>query len=111
LLALVADRDFFGHGIEVPFFGKLTRIPTGPAWFSLKTGAPIVPSFMVREETGHFRFVLEPPIYPPAGLSRDDAIVQITKNCVAAMERVIRRYPTQWYIFQPYWKPVTGVIL
>ncbi len=111
LLALVGDRDFFGHGIELPFFGKPTRIPTGPAWFSLRTGAPIVPSFLVREGDGHFRFVLEPPIYPPVHLTRDEAIVEITKACVAAMERVIRRYPTQWYMFQPFWEPVTGVIL
>ena len=47
ILALVGDRDFFGHGLELPLFGRTLKVPQGPASFSLRTGAPIVPCFLV----------------------------------------------------------------
>ncbi len=111
ILALVGDRDFFGYGLELPFFGKKTRIPRGPAALSLKTGAPIVPSFLVREKDGSYRFILEPPIVVPDGLSHEEAVRKLTEQCLEAMVRTIRQYPAQWYMFQEFWKPVPPVIL
>lgn len=112
VLGLVADRDFFNHGITLPFFGKPTPIPTGPAAFSCRTGAPIVPSFLVREPDGAYRLVFEEPIRCPADLPREEAIRWATQAFLRVMEGYIRRYPTQWYIFhQEFWKPVPPIVL
>ncbi len=112
ILGLVADRDFFQHGLELPFFGKITRIPTGPASFSLRTGAPIVPSFLVREPDGNYLFVIEPPIRCPEGVSREEAIRSATQASLKVMEQYIRRYPTQWYMFHhEFWKPGPAFVL
>ncbi len=100
ILALVGDRDFFDHGFDLPFFGRTVKIPRGPAAFSVRTGAPIVPGFLVREQDGRYRFVLEPPITVPEGLPREQAVRRMTEQCVEVMSRYIRRYPTQWYLFQ-----------
>jgi len=104
ILGLVADRDFFDHGLELPWFGRLVKIPTGPAAFSVRTGAPIVPSFLVREPDGRYRFFTHPPIEPPAGVGREEAIRRMTQDCLDSMGRAIRRYPTQWYMFQEFWR-------
>jgi len=109
ILALVGDRDFFGNGLELPFFGKQVKIPRGPAAFSLRTGAPIVPGFLVREKDGSYRFMLEKPIYPPEGASREESVRRMTEQCVEVMSRYIRRYPTQWYLFQEFWR--TGPVV
>ena len=109
VLALVGDRDFFGNGLELPFFGRSVKIPRGPAAFSLRTGAPIVPGFLVREKDGTYRFTLERPIVAPEGVDREEAMRQMTQACVDAMSRAIRRYPTQWYLFQEFWK--TGPVV
>lgn len=111
VLALVGDRDFFDHGIELSWFGKTLRVPTGPAAFSLKTGAPIVPGFLVREKAGDYRFILEPPIAVPQGVSRDEAVRRITQSCLDVMGKYIRQYPTQWYIFRDFWERVSPVII
>ena len=99
ILALVGDRDFFDHGMELPFFGRTVKIPRGPAAFSLRTGAPIVPGFLVRENDS-YRFVLEKPIEPIEGVPREEAARRMTQAYVEVMSRTIRRYPTQWYLFQ-----------
>ncbi len=109
ILALVGDRDFFGNGLDLPFFGKTVKIPRGPAAFSLRTGAPIVPGFLVREKDGSYRFVLEQPIYPPEGLPREEAVNRMTRECAEVMSRYIRIYPTQWYLFQEFWR--TGPVV
>lgn len=112
ILGLVADRDFFQHGIDLTLFGKRIRVPTGPAAFSLRTGAPIVPSFLVREPDGTYRFVMERSIRCPEGVPRDEAIRSATQSCLDVMARYIRRYPTQWYMFhQEFWKPGPAFVL
>ncbi len=38
MIALVADRDLTGRGIEVEMFGATRRVPAGPALLSLTLG-------------------------------------------------------------------------
>ena len=111
ILALVGDRDFFNHGLDLPFLGRTLKVPTGPAAFSLKTGAPIVPGFLVRETDGSYRFFLEPPIPSLQGIPREEAVRQMMQQCLDVMARYIRKYPTQWYIFHEFWTPGPTVIL
>ena len=50
LVAILADRDFGNRGIMMDFLGRKTMIPKGAAFFSLKTGAPIIPVFFLRTD-------------------------------------------------------------
>ncbi len=105
VLALVGDRDFTDHGINLPLFGKTLSVPTGPATFSVKSGARIVPGFLIREKGGTYRLKLERPIAVPEGLSRQEAVRHIAQECLQVMIPYIQRYPTQWYMFQEFWRP------
>lgn len=111
ILGLVGDRDFFGHGLELPFFGKTLRFPRGPAALSIRTGAPIIPCFLVRESDGRYRYCFEPPVPVPEGLPRQEAIRQVCEGCLQVMGRYIRRYATQWYMFQEFWKLAPPVVI
>ncbi len=106
LLGLLCDRDFSQHAaISVEMFGKPTWIPRGPAVLSLKTGRPVVPGFLVRLQRDRFRLAFEPPIDPPTHAGHDEAaVLALTRQYVAVMERYIRAYPNQWLIFEPFWQ-------
>ena len=65
MVALLGDRDFNSTGEMMDFLGKKARMPKGPAAFSLKTGAPIIPAFLTRDGKDRFNLVFEPPIFPP----------------------------------------------
>jgi len=41
IVALVADRDLSGGGVEVEMFGRTRRMPAGPALLALSAGAPL----------------------------------------------------------------------
>ena len=114
VLAVQGDRDFNGQGVPAPFFGKTAHFPPGPAVLSLLSGAPIVPLFVLREEdvdgagTGGFRIVVGEAIEPQGNVRNPEAVDAMVRRGVAAIEKVVRAYPDQWYCFYPFWKAPPG---
>lgn len=111
LLGIVADRDFFNNGIRLPFLGRTISVPKGPAIISLRTGAPIVPAFLVREEGERYRMIFESPIVPDPSRGEEPEIERMTREALGVLERYIRQYPTQWYLFRDFENPGPWVIL
>lgn len=111
LVAMLADRDFFDNGVPLTFLGRTMRVPKGPALFSLRTGAPLVPAFLTREPGDRFQLAFEPPIAPnPSGDETAD-VARVMTHALAVLESYIRRYPDQWYLFRDFWNPGPWVIV
>lgn len=108
IIAIVGDRDFTVKGGElIDFLGAKALIPKGAAIFSKKTGAPIIPTFLIREPDGTFRLSILEPMFPPkevdeGGLPEEEAIRRIMRRYLAVVEDQIRRYPTQWMLFREF---------
>jgi len=103
LVAILADRDFGNRGLIMDFLGRHVMIPKGAAFFSLKTGAPIVPVFFLRSDDDHFEIKVYPPIEPPElidGKITDTAAKGYTQKYLTIIEDEIRKNPTQWLLFQ-----------
>ena len=101
LLGLLGDREFTGHGVAVSWFGRQAVLPRGPAILSLRSRAPIVPTFLIREGRWTFRLCFEPPIEPTAYGQGERAIRQVTEAYATVLERRLRQHPEQWLVFQP----------
>ncbi len=101
IITLLADRDFTGRGHPCTFFGAQVRLPLGAAILAMKTGAPIVPAFMLRQVDDRFLMKFHAPITPD-GRSVDE----IQAAVVSSMQDVIGEYPYQWFIFRDFWNPV-----
>lgn len=102
-LGLVGDRDFNEHGVTIDFFGKPTMFPEGPAAFSLKTGAAIVPGFMIRNPDNTFTLRMEKPILTTPSRNKHEDIKDVVSGYKLIIEDYIRRYPDQWYMFRKFW--------
>jgi len=102
-IALLGDRDFTENGIRTEFLGKSAKMPSGPAFFSYRTGAPIVPAFCFYADDGRINFVLEDPIVPSGRGSQEEQVRQLLSAYVSVIGRYVRRYPTQWYMFREVW--------
>lgn len=105
LVALVADRDLSGSGVEVRLFGRRTKMPPGPAVLSLRTGAPLLPACIYMEPEGHWRAVVMRRIDSGAGPDEPAAVAALTQRLADAFGELIARHPDQWHAFQPYWLP------
>lgn len=104
LIALVGDRMTSDAGIETNFFNKPTLVPKGPAVLSLRTGAPIVPCFVVRNPDDTFNLIFEEPIYPASfNDDKNGAVRLITSRMISILEKYIKKYPSQWFLFYKVW--------
>ena len=100
LVVLLGDLDFSARQRRVPFFGKPARLPRGPAVLAVRTGAPILPAFVLREPDETFRLCFCPPIIPDQFRSIDD----IQNRICSVLEEVIGNHPDQWFAFEPLWQ-------
>ena len=97
-LAIVADQHArTGEGVETLFFGHPVRTHATPALLHLKTGIPLWPCFLIRQDDEfHFAFESDGLIeYTPTG-DKDADILKITQMVNDAIEKFIRRHPDQW---------------
>src|ERR1700757_2840549 len=85
------------QGVFVPYFGKLACTASGVARVALKTGATVLPGFMLWEDAEQ-KYVLhfgEEIVFDRTGDDEADTITN-TAKCTAAIEAYVRQYPDQW---------------
>lgn len=105
-VALVADRDLNGRGVEVEMFGRARSLPAGPALLSLTSGAPLLVCALSTTRRG-WRIVIEPPLtFEPTGDRRAD-VTALTRAVAVRFEAAIAANPADWHVFQQGWPEAT----
>jgi len=104
ILYLIADEQQIRGGLPVPFFGKTAYTAPGPAIFSLKTGAPILPMFIVREKGIPQTLFIGNPIEMELTPDEKKNVELLTAKFTKAIEDSIRQYPSQWPWLNRRWK-------
>lgn len=101
---LIDQRVREDQGIQVPFFGH-------PAWthpvlarVARKTGAPVVPTFALRERPGRYSLRYEAPILIDELAEAEREDVPLTARFMAVLESAIRERPEQWLWYHDRWK-------
>ena len=102
MIALVADRDFTGRGVEVEMFGRSRTIPAGPALLSITTGAPLIVTPTYTTPDGWRIEIREPLTIEPTGDRRAD-VRALTLLMARSFEEAIAAAPSDWHMFQPGW--------
>ena len=104
LAIVIADEYRSGSGMYVPFFGHTVLARRGPATLALRSGAAIIPAYLVREPTGRLKLVIEPEIevMRMGGVQAD--VRENTLRITQWLERVVRSYPDQWNWMNIRWQ-------
>jgi len=93
------------QGVFVPFFGRMAATASGLARVAQKTGAAVVPGFLLWEESEQ-KYVLrfgERIDLADTGDAQADAVTN-TARFTAVIESYIRQYPEQWLWMHRRWK-------
>jgi KDO2-lipid IV(A) lauroyltransferase len=104
VVAMLMDQNVdWYEGVFVEFFNHRACTNKGFALLALKTRAPVVPIFMVRNQN---RFIIEfcPELELIQTGDRTHDIEANTLKYNQAIEAVIRRYPDQWFWVHQRWK-------
>lgn len=104
LVGMQGDRDFSLNGVPIPFFGRKVPFPRGPWELAAMTGTPIITSFFYADEERRFHARFGEPIWIREGRGERRAAIEAGMGAyVAELEALIRRHPSQWYCFYPFW--------
>ncbi len=82
--------------VQTTLFGQTVPSPRGPVSLALRSGAAVVPMYMVRNYQGGLYLVIEPEILMTRNGSLSKDIAHNTHQIVRHLEDLIRRYPDQW---------------
>ena len=104
LLGIVADVDTTVSGVFVDFFGRRAYTPYSPVAIALKTGATILPTFIIRQPDGSHRAIIEPPLALKRTDTKEKDLVINTQKFTKIIESYIRQYPAQWIWMHRRWK-------
>lgn len=103
VVCFLSDERKKGSDVEVDFFGRTVLTATGPAVISLKTGAPIVPIFIVRTGEDSHTIFIEPQLHVDRNGTITDTVTTVIAACTNMIERYVRKYPEQWFWFKNRW--------
>jgi Kdo2-lipid IVA lauroyltransferase/acyltransferase len=98
------DQDTGKDGVFVPFFGKSAWTQSGVARIAQKTGAPIVPAFLVRGVDGRFECHVERPLAVPRTKDHEADVLKTVRLYTEAIESYVKAYPDQWMWMHERWK-------
>lgn len=102
IVPLLADRDLSARGVEVRFFGGRTRMPAGPAFLALRTGAPLFTAALWYEPGGPVGRI-HGPLPRPAEGSLDARVRELTQSVADSLAEGIARHPQDWHMLQKLW--------
>ena len=105
IVAMLVDRHIGRDRVDVTFFGRRASFLRSPAMIGLMSGAPLLPSFMMRQPDGRFVGVCGDPIFVDPSIDREQAIAVAMQTFATQLETQIRAQPHLWYQFYPYWAP------
>ena len=103
IVALVADRDLTGGGIQVEMFGRSRRMPIGPAMLAVSSGAPLLAAPILSTPRG-WSLTFRTVSVDRTGARKQD-VVALTRALATEFERGIASSPPDWHLFQPGWDP------
>lgn len=101
---LIDQRAKRSEGVWVDFFGK--KAPTTPALavLAMRTGAPVLPVFMIRNGFQKHRVLIGDPLqlFHTGDIKKDvEANTQLINH---TLESMIRQYPDQWFWVHRRWE-------
>ena len=103
-VGMLMDQDpGSSAGVFADFFGIPVSTNKGLAQLALKTGASVIPAYVIRDGLKyHIEFGKEIPLIKTKEGEKD--IVANTQQYNKAIEDVVRRYPEQWFWVHRRWK-------
>lgn len=103
-VGMLADQDGGNEGIFIDFLGRPASVFRGPAYLAYRTGCPILPAAIMRQDDGSHRVVFEPPLEVDPEWDEETAITELTRQYTARLEASIRQRPELYFWVHRRWK-------
>ncbi len=104
IIGILADqREKRSRGVFVELFGEKVPTTKGIAAIGMKTGAPVIPMYFVREGFLRYRVVWNEPIEMERKGPIEELIYRNTRKINAFLETIILKHPDEWFWVHRRW--------
>ena len=104
IVGILLDQNVsWSEGVFVYFFNRLACTNKGTALMAMASGAPVVPTFIVREGNRHRVIIGAEVEVSNTGDRLKDQVVN-TARFTKVIEDFVRKYPEQWFWVHQRWK-------
>jgi len=108
LIAMHGDRFVEkSRTVTCNFVGREAPFPYGPFYLASKFNVPVSFTYAMKESKKHYHFYAT-PLYTlpavPSRTEREKAITGIVNEYARETEKVLRKYPIQWFNYYDFWK-------
>lgn len=105
IIGILSDQNVAAYeGVFVDFFGRPACTGVGLAVMAMRSGAPVVPVFMARQQSGKYKLIFKPQIEAVCTDNYESDLFVNTQRFTKIVEDVVREYPDQWFWFHQRWK-------
>jgi KDO2-lipid IV(A) lauroyltransferase len=104
LVFIPIDQNFGSGGVFVDFFGRKAATATGPIVMAKRTGAMIIPCFIIRQKDDSHKIIFEPPLDLEEDKNDKDNVLKNIQRLTSVIETYIRKYPAEWSWIHRRWK-------
>jgi len=104
-LGILVDQNSRDNNIFVDFFGQKAATTRSVATIALKTGSPIIMSFLRRTNKKYkFKITLSEPVQIESTGNLEKDIFNLTQRYTTLIESRIREHPHEWLWMYRRWK-------
>jgi len=97
------------HGIAVDFFGIPSQTHITAPLLARRTGASIIPLFVIRKGSGRYRIEINEPIKLVRTSDEASDLMKNTRKINQIFEDYIMKYPQHWFWLHRRWKDIPGL--
>lgn len=102
--SMLGDQSPRNGAVPIKFFGAPAWASIGPVMIAMKTGSPVIPASMARDDKGHYTLKFFPAIHMRNSGQYLEDLVFNTQCCQDALEIIVRAHPEQWLWFHQRWR-------
>ncbi len=107
IIGMPADRIIGSQKVfDTIFLGVPTQFPLGPFATAVQRDVAAVAVFMMKESAKQYRLIVKPIKLDESeknSLSRRERMTAMGRKYAAALDEIVRRYPSQWFNYYDFW--------
>jgi len=105
MVGILLDQNMsWQEGVFVKFFGESACTNNGMALIAIKTGAPVLPIFNIRQADGRYLVVIGAELEVIRTGRKDLDAEKNTQLFTEVIERIVREHPDHWLWIHQRWK-------
>ena len=109
-LGMLIDVDTRVKSVFVDFYGKPAYTPIGAAMLALDSDATVFVTSYIRTKGHKFQLIYGPPLEVTRTGDRKEDLRINTERFHKEVEKMIRKYPTQWTWMHERWKTTPEMV-